>query len=115
MDARVLESPRSHDRHIQRRGLSLESPGASNDRCTTPGWETFEMKTLFAAMLAAAIPLAGHAADAPKPRNRAEATDVIRELRRIVTPQGIERTQTVRIGGIDQFITIRGTDRRNPV
>lgn len=55
------------------------------------------------------------AADDPKPRNRAEATAVIRELRRIVTPNGIERAETVRIGGIDQAINIRGADRRNPV
>jgi pimeloyl-ACP methyl ester carboxylesterase len=40
---------------------------------------------------------------------------VVRQLRRIVTPNGIERAQTVRIGGIDQWVTIRGDDRRNPV
>lgn len=51
----------------------------------------------------------------PKPTNRAEATDVVRQLRRIVTPGGIERAQAVRIGGIDQWVTIRGEDRRNPV
>ncbi len=54
-------------------------------------------------------------ASGPKPRNRAEATGVVRELRRIVTPEGIERNETVRIGGIDQFVSIRGADRRNPV
>ncbi|MGK6321361.1 alpha/beta fold hydrolase [Sphingomonas sp. DT-204] len=47
--------------------------------------------------------------------SRADATGIIRELRRIVTPNGIERAETIRIGGIDQFVTIRGTDRRNPV
>ncbi|MBS0363992.1 MAG: alpha/beta fold hydrolase [Proteobacteria bacterium] len=51
----------------------------------------------------------------PHPRNRAEATDVVRALRRIVTPNGIEEAKTIRIGGIDQFVTIRGKDRRNPV
>ena len=51
----------------------------------------------------------------PKPTDRAEAADVVRQLRRIVTPNGIERAQTVRIGGIDQWITIRGDDQRNPV
>ena len=45
---------------------------------------------------------------APKPRNRAEATDVIRQLRRIVTPNGVERAQTVRIGGVDLWVTVRG-------
>lgn len=49
------------------------------------------------------------------PRDRAEATEVVRNLRRIVTPNGIEEARTVRVGGIDQFVTIRGQDRRNPV
>lgn len=68
--------------------------------------------------LALAIALsasAGTLSQPPKPRNRAEATAVIRDLRHIVTPNGIERAQTVRIGGIDQFVTIRGADSRNPV
>jgi proline iminopeptidase len=50
-----------------------------------------------------------------KPTNRAEATDVVRGLRRIVTPRGIEAGKVVRIGGIDQWVTIRGNDTRNPV
>lgn len=51
----------------------------------------------------------------PHPRDRGEATEVIRGLRRIVTPNGVEEAKTMRIGGIDQFVTIRGRDRRNPV
>ena len=47
--------------------------------------------------------------------SRREAVDVIRELRRIVTPNGVERQETVRIGGIDQFVSLRGDDHRNPV
>jgi proline iminopeptidase len=47
--------------------------------------------------------------------SRAEATAVVAELRRIVTPNGIDRAEMVRIGGIDQYVTIRGRDRRNPV
>jgi proline iminopeptidase len=54
-------------------------------------------------------------AQTAKPTPREEATGVIRELRRIVTPNGIERNQVIRIGGIDQFVSIRGADRRNPV
>jgi len=41
------------------------------------------------------------------------APSTIRDLRKIVTPKGIEENRTVRIGGIDQFISIRGADRRN--
>jgi len=47
--------------------------------------------------------------------SRQELVDVVRELRRIVTPNGVERNETVRIGGIDQFVSIRGDDRRNPI
>ena len=54
-------------------------------------------------------------AQAVKPTNRQEAVEIVRELRRVVTPDGIERNETVRIGGIDQFVSMRGADRRNPV
>jgi pimeloyl-ACP methyl ester carboxylesterase len=40
---------------------------------------------------------------------------VIAAARRIVTPNGIERLEKVRIGGIDQWVSVRGADRRNPV
>src|SRR4051812_44741959 len=66
--------------------------------------------------LALAFPVVAQAA-VPEvhPRDRAEATEVVRGLRRIVTPNGIEEAKTIRIGGIDQFVTIRGRDRKNPV
>jgi proline iminopeptidase len=54
-------------------------------------------------------------ADAVKPATRQEAVEILRELRRIVTPKGVERNEAVRIGGINQFVSIRGADRRNPV
>ena len=75
------------------------------------------MKAALVGVLLYLAPVAAtRGADGPaKPANRAEATDVVRNLRRIVTPRGIERAQTVRIGGIDQWVTIRGDDRRNPV
>src|SRR5205814_8021615 len=31
------------------------------------------------------------------------------------TPNGVERLEKVRIGGIDQWVSIRGDDRKNPV
>ena len=46
--------------------------------------------------------------------SRADATKIIAEAHRIVNPGGIERLEKVRIGGIDQWVSIRGTDRRNP-
>jgi len=49
------------------------------------------------------------------PNSRAEAIRIVAEMRRIVTPEGVERLQKVRIGGIDQWISVRGFDRRNPI
>ncbi|AGY60687.1 alpha/beta fold hydrolase [Gloeobacter kilaueensis] len=69
--------------------------------------------TVFALLLAGAAPAT--LAQEPKPTNRAEAVEVVRELRGIVTPDGVERARMVRIGGIDQFVSIRGRDRRNPI
>lgn len=55
-------------------------------------------------------------ADEPiKPSNRAEATAIIADARKILTPNGVERLEKVRIGGIDQWVSVRGDDRRNPV
>jgi pimeloyl-ACP methyl ester carboxylesterase len=49
------------------------------------------------------------------PHSRAEAVKVIAELRRIVSPDGLQATETVKIGGIDQVLSIRSQDLRNPV
>jgi hypothetical protein len=50
-----------------------------------------------------------------KPASRAEATAIIANARKIVTPNGVERLEKVRMGGIDQWVSIRGADRRNPM
>jgi pimeloyl-ACP methyl ester carboxylesterase len=42
-------------------------------------------------------------------------TQIIANARRIVNPGGVERLETVRIGGLEQWVSIRGTDTRNPV
>jgi proline iminopeptidase len=52
---------------------------------------------------------------AAKPNSRAEATAIIANARKILTPNGIERLEKVQIGGIPQWVLIRGVDRRNPV
>ena len=48
------------------------------------------------------------------PFSRTEATAIIADARKIVTPDGVERLEKLRIGGIDQWASIRGTDKRNP-
>src|SRR5580692_7413116 len=76
---------------------------------------TAQLVFLFA-MFAAVFATAPALADEPvKPANRAEATAIIADARKILTPQGVERLEKVRIGGIDQWVSVRGADRRNPV
>lgn len=71
--------------------------------------------TLFALCLFACSAVAPAAEPATAPASRAEATKIIADMRRIVTDEGVERLEKVRIGGIDQWVSIRGNDRRNPV
>ena len=54
--------------------------------------------------------------DAPsgKPFSRQKAAGIIADARKIVTPNGIERLQAVRIGGIEQWVSVRGMDKGNP-
>jgi proline iminopeptidase len=63
--------------------------------------------------LAMTVPV--RAQEPAKPASRAEATAIIANARKIVTPNGVERLEKVRIGGIEQWVSIRGADRRNPV
>src|ERR1700743_1204362 len=74
--------------------------------------------TLAVAWLLAAPPT--HAADAAAPAAssadwRTPVQKILRDVRRIPSPPGIEETRAVRIGGIDQWISVRGKDRRNPI
>lgn len=62
-----------------------------------------------------ALSAACFAAQAAEPDTRAEAVKIIADMRDIVTPNGVERLETVRIGGIDQWVSIRGYNRKNPV
>jgi proline iminopeptidase len=66
----------------------------------------------FVAVLAA-VPVRSQ--QTAKPTSRADATAIIASARKIVAPNGVERLEKVRIGGIDQWVSIRGADRRNPV
>lgn len=58
---------------------------------------------------------AASATAASAPDWRTPVQKILREVRRIPQPQGIEESFTVRIGGIDQWISVRGRDRRNPI
>lgn len=74
------------------------------------------LQPIFAALALSCACACVNANDARAPSlNRAEAVKIIANLRRIVTPNGVERLEKVRIGGIDQWVSIRGYDKRNPV
>jgi proline iminopeptidase len=46
---------------------------------------------------------------------RATAQGLLRDVRRITTPNGIERLDPVQIGGVRQWISVRGRDTANPI
>lgn len=69
-----------------------------------------------AAAVSAMLTATAARADQPaKSGSSEEAAHIVANARRILTPQGVERLEAVRIGGIDQWVSIRGRDRRNPV
>jgi proline iminopeptidase len=67
------------------------------------------------ALFAMLVPVRAEVGDGAQPPTRVEARAIIANARKIVTPGGVERVERVSIGGIDQWVSIRGTDRRNPV
>jgi proline iminopeptidase len=68
-----------------------------------------------AALVLLAVPGRAGDSSASKPVSRAAVTAIIANARKIVTPNGIERLEKVGIGGIEQWVSIRGRDKRNPV
>ncbi len=50
-----------------------------------------------------------------RPANRASATAIVANARRIVKPDGVERLEAVKLGGIEQWVSVRGADKRNPI
>lgn len=53
--------------------------------------------------------------DKAQTMTRAQVTQIIANSRRIVAPNGVEELVKVPINGIDQWLSIRGRDRRNPI
>jgi pimeloyl-ACP methyl ester carboxylesterase len=79
------------------------------------------LPSMVAARAAPSEPAAASSAASPtpaiKPRmiSRDEVTRIIDNSRRIVSPLGVDERIKLRIGGIDQWLSIRGHDRRNPI
>lgn len=56
-----------------------------------------------------------HAADCPEGKAYEQTRAVVRDLQRIVAPGGIDESYTATIGGIPQWVNVRGQDRANPI
>jgi hypothetical protein len=91
----------------------------------TPSRNTRPIAAALAASCAALLLRAcAHAQPASAPAAAAAASGadwrtpvqkIMRNARAIVQAQGIEETRAVEIGGIRQWISVRGHDRRNPI
>jgi len=75
------------------------------------------MKTFMPACLAIFALCTGAAAaqDNPDARAYAGARAAVESLQRIVAPGGVQDAYKTRIGGIDQWISVRGQERANPM
>ena len=73
------------------------------------------IRSLAALALLVVVPSVATAAECPSGESYDDARAVIADLQRIVTPDGIQETYTAPIGGIDQWINVRGEHRDNPL
>jgi len=76
------------------------------------------MRATTVAVLSLEIALLGPSiafADQRVPFSRTTATAIIRENQRVVTPNGISQLLPLEINGSKQWLSIRGSDRSNPV
>jgi pimeloyl-ACP methyl ester carboxylesterase len=71
-------------------------------------------RTALAALIFVAS-FTAQAADASKPFTQDEARAIVGNLQKIVSPRGIDERVQVSLGGIPQWITVRGRDSRNPI
>ena len=71
---------------------------------------------LFAFALLVVLSTRAHAQQECPDRSAYEpAREIIRDLGRIVAPNGVQESYATRIGGIDQWLNVRGQDRGNPM
>jgi proline iminopeptidase len=80
------------------------------------------MLALISSLLSAAEPTVTQRVEPPsasapqgKTLTRERATAIIRDARKIVSPNGVEELLEIRIGGTKQWISVRGRDHANPL
>lgn len=70
---------------------------------------------LMAFLVTLLVPFAAQAEEPVGPNSRAEAVSIIANMRKIVSPAGLQSIEFVSAGGIRQAVSIRSQDLRNPV
>ena len=73
------------------------------------------MKKMMLALLMLTGSLGAMAQECPDRSSYEPAREIIRDLNRIVSPTGVQESYKTHIGGIDQWLTVRGQDRDNPI
>lgn len=68
-----------------------------------------------ALLFLAALCTHASAKECPDGESYKEARGVVRDLQRIVAPAGVQESYKTTIGGIDQWIDVRGQDKSNPI
>lgn len=56
-----------------------------------------------------------HAQTTPSADEYAKGRDIIRELQTIVTPNGLQESYQVEVGGVQHAVYVRGKDKANPI
>ena len=69
----------------------------------------------FVFAILAVISLSANAQQCPDIAPYAKARAAIQDLGRIVAPSGIQESYKTKIGGIDQWLNVRGQDKANPI
>lgn len=69
----------------------------------------------FLATLALCVAAPALAQTPPVDDPYAPGRTIVANLEKIVTPDGVQDLTTVRLGGMDQWISIRGSDKANPI
>ncbi|HEX7964243.1 MAG TPA: alpha/beta hydrolase [Gammaproteobacteria bacterium] len=61
------------------------------------------------------VPFATCADEAPKPFTQDDARAIVGNLQKVVSPRGIDERLLILVGGVHQWITVKGRDDRNPI
>ena len=80
-----------------------------------PGADQRMRPSAFVLAVLLAVSLNAHAQQCPDIAPYQKARDTIQDLGRIVAPNGIQESYKTKIGGIDQWINVRGQDQANPI